>query len=100
MVYVDFRLSARPQLRYSQVLPWQVVVHPAVHVARDGFPGKYNSLKNIERLLKSTQVTEDLVRYMGYAISIYGNFLVDDPNWAMDFAPNGKLLLSFQTTNY
>ena len=35
-------------------------------------------------------VTEDLVRYMqaGYD---YGEFLVKDPQWAVDFAPNGLL---------
>jgi gamma-glutamyltranspeptidase/glutathione hydrolase len=33
-------------------------------------------------------VTEDLVRYMqaGYD---HGEFLVKDPQWAVDFAPNG-----------
>jgi gamma-glutamyltranspeptidase/glutathione hydrolase len=39
-------------------------------------------------------VTEDLVRYMA-ATSEFGrspNFLVDDPNWALDFAPNGTLV--------
>jgi hypothetical protein len=35
-------------------------------------------------------VTEDLVRYMDYAISYGGPFLTNDPNWAMDFAPNGS----------
>jgi len=57
------------------VLPWEVVCNPAVHIARDGFP-----------------VTEDLVLYMGYAMSGGNNFLVEDPNWAVDFAPNGTLL--------
>ncbi|KAH8678346.1 gamma-glutamyltranspeptidase [Xylariales sp. PMI_506] len=58
------------------VLPWKAVVHPAAHVARHGFP-----------------VTEDLVRYFAYAISsAKRNFLVEDPDWAEDFAPNGKLL--------
>ncbi|RFU24183.1 hypothetical protein B7463_g12156, partial [Scytalidium lignicola] len=57
-------------------LPWRVVCNPAVHVARYGF-----------------RVTEDLVRYMD-AVMSWANetFLVDDPNWAMDFAPNGTLL--------
>lgn len=35
-------------------------------------------------------VTEDLVRYMDFAISFAGNFLVEDPSWAEDFAPNGN----------
>lgn len=38
-------------------------------------------------------VTEDLVRYMDFATKgIRGNFLVEDPVWAEDFAPNGELL--------
>lgn len=48
----------------------------AIHTARYGFP-----------------VSADLVRYM--AASTAGetsNFLVDDPTWAIDFAPNGTLL--------
>lgn len=48
---------------------------PAVYVARNGFP-----------------VTQDLVRYMNMAISGMENFLVQDPTWAIDFAPNGTLL--------
>jgi gamma-glutamyltranspeptidase/glutathione hydrolase len=50
-------------------------VLPAVKVAHDGFP-----------------VTEDLVRYMKSAIAGIDNFLVNDPTWAIDFAPNGTLL--------
>lgn len=56
------------------VLPWKDVVFPAVHVARNGFP-----------------VSPDLVRYMS-ASPDGSHFLVDDPVWAQDFAPNGKLL--------
>lgn len=58
-------------------LPWRVLVNPAVHLARNGF-----------------NVTEDLVRYMDAAINNgpNGNFLVEDPIWAEDFAPNGTLL--------
>lgn len=38
-------------------------------------------------------VSEDLVRYMNYSIhGLKGNFLVEDPVWAEDFAPNGTLL--------
>lgn len=48
---------------------------PAVQVAREGFP-----------------VTQDLVDYMASAISGIDNFLVNDPTWAIDFAPNGTLL--------
>jgi gamma-glutamyltranspeptidase/glutathione hydrolase len=35
-------------------------------------------------------VTEDLVRYMESAMSPSNRFLVDDPVWAIDFAPNGQ----------
>ena len=48
----------------------------AIKTARYGFP-----------------VTADLVRYMASATAGQTiNFLVDDPNWAIDFAPNGTLL--------
>ncbi|KAI1164694.1 gamma-glutamyltranspeptidase [Nemania serpens] len=57
-------------------LPWHSVVEPAALVARDGFI-----------------VTEDTVRYMASGIkSAKWNFLVEDPSWAQDFAPNGSLL--------
>ncbi|EME39113.1 hypothetical protein DOTSEDRAFT_75017 [Dothistroma septosporum NZE10] len=56
-------------------LPWKDLVLPAVKVARDGFP-----------------VTQDLVKYMNSAVSGIDNFLVNDPNWAIDFAPNGTRL--------
>jgi gamma-glutamyltranspeptidase/glutathione hydrolase len=55
------------------VLSWKQVVQPAVEVARYGFP-----------------VGEDLVRFMDFfAIDPRLNFLLNDPNWAIDFAPNG-----------
>lgn len=48
----------------------------AIHVARDGWP-----------------VTEDLVRYMKFVTdTLSSNLLVEDPNWAVDFAPNGTLV--------
>ncbi|KAL2265513.1 hypothetical protein VTJ83DRAFT_6613 [Remersonia thermophila] len=56
-------------------LPWKTLVMPAVRVAREGF-----------------KVTEDLVRYMANASANNNTFLVDDPIWAEDFAPNGTLL--------
>ncbi len=34
-------------------------------------------------------VNEDLIRYMDFAASYAGQFLVEDPAWAVDFAPNG-----------
>lgn len=55
--------------------PWKDLVMPAVNVARHGFP-----------------VTQDLVRYMASGTAGFENFLVNDPTWAIDFAPNGTLL--------
>jgi gamma-glutamyltranspeptidase/glutathione hydrolase len=48
---------------------------PAIKLARYGFP-----------------VTHDLVDYMDRAVTGVENFLVEDPNWALDFAPNGTRL--------
>ncbi|KIW30662.1 gamma-glutamyltransferase [Cladophialophora immunda] len=58
-------------------LPWNQVMQGAIKTARYGWT-----------------VSEDLVRYMesGMASAAVPNFLVDDPNWAIDFAPNGTLL--------
>ncbi|KAI0473382.1 gamma-glutamyltranspeptidase [Xylariaceae sp. FL0804] len=56
------------------VLPWADVIMPSVKVARYGF-----------------NVTADLVSYMA-SVSPSNAFLTDDPNWAIDFAPNGTLL--------
>lgn len=60
-------------------LPWKDLVLPSVKIARDGFV-----------------VGKDLVKYMDSAVAsaedVVGNFLVDDPNWAIDFAPNGTRL--------
>ncbi|KAF2197770.1 gamma-glutamyltranspeptidase [Delitschia confertaspora ATCC 74209] len=62
-------------------LPWHKVVLPAARVARHGFP-----------------VTQDLVNYMSSATSNYtDNFLVNDPQFAVDFAPHGHLLTLNQT---
>lgn len=52
-------------------LPWSTVIAPAIYLARHGFT-----------------VTADLVNQMKAATS-KSNFLVTDPNWAIDFAPNG-----------
>ncbi|KAI0432714.1 gamma-glutamyltransferase [Xylaria sp. FL1042] len=58
------------------VLSWYDVVRPASLVARDGFT-----------------VTEDTIRYMEAGVKVVGrNFLVEDPSWAQDFAPNGSLV--------
>ncbi|XXG96327.1 asparagine-linked glycosylation protein [Hypoxylon texense] len=57
-------------------LPWKTVVQPAASVARRGF-----------------SVSEDLVRYMEFGLMVAGwNFLVEDPSWAQDFAPDGTLV--------
>ncbi|KAF1950690.1 gamma-glutamyltranspeptidase-like protein [Byssothecium circinans] len=61
------------------VLPWSTVLTPAVKVAREGW-----------------KVNEDLVRYMVSATSS-SNFLVDDYEFALDFAPKGKLLTLNET---
>ncbi|KXH63363.1 gamma-glutamyltranspeptidase [Colletotrichum salicis] len=55
-------------------LPWSKVVEPAIKVARYGW-----------------RVNEDLVRYMN-SVTPNGNFLTDDPSWAIDFAPHGTRL--------
>lgn len=57
-------------------LGWEEVVMPAVRVAREGF-----------------EVTEDLVRYMDLTVGdAPRDFLVNNPTWAIDFAPNGTRL--------
>ena len=56
-------------------LPWATVMQPAINLAENGFP-----------------VNNDTVRYFASAIEGFPNFLVEDPNWAIDFAPNGTLL--------
>ena len=50
-------------------LAWEDVIKPAIEIARNGFI-----------------VDEELVSHMD---SLSSNFLVDDPTWALDFAPNG-----------
>ncbi|KAJ5082222.1 Glutathione hydrolase proenzyme [Penicillium argentinense] len=56
-------------------LPWSTVLKPAIHTARYGFP-----------------VTHDLVKFMDKAVGTGEDFLVNDPTWAIDFAPNGTRL--------
>ncbi|KAF4125880.1 gamma-glutamyltranspeptidase / glutathione hydrolase [Geosmithia morbida] len=56
-------------------LPWEMVMHGAIHVARDGF-----------------RVSPDHIKYVNMTIKDKRNFLVEDPVWAQDFAPNGTLL--------
>ncbi|KAK0616844.1 gamma-glutamyltranspeptidase [Immersiella caudata] len=54
-------------------LSWAELIKPSIRIARDGFP-----------------VSQDLVNIF-YGLH-NGSFLVDDPAWAVDFAPNGTLL--------
>lgn len=56
-------------------LPWAHVMKPAIDIARNGFT-----------------VTADLVKYEKSATAESNNFLVEDPGFAIDFAPNGTLL--------
>ena len=53
-------------------LPWAHLIQPAIQLARYGFP-----------------VSKDLVTQMNAAVVGIENFLVEDPTWALDFAPNG-----------
>ncbi|TVY55760.1 Glutathione hydrolase proenzyme [Lachnellula suecica] len=53
--------------------PWKHLMQPAIKVARHGF-----------------KVDSDLVRYIGSTAN--NSFLVNDPAWAIDFAPNGALV--------
>ncbi|OOQ83174.1 gamma-glutamyltranspeptidase [Penicillium brasilianum] len=56
-------------------LPWATLMQPAIRMARNGFA-----------------VSTDLVKYMKLAVGDGEDFLSKDPNWALDFAPNGTLL--------
>lgn len=62
------------------LLAWKQVMAPAIKVARYGF-----------------EVTRDLVNQEMSAIKGQSNFLVEDPSFAIDFAPNGTLLGLNQT---
>ena len=74
---------------------------PAVGVARDGFRGKSTDCSRGPRryVLTSCEVNEDLVRYMKSATAS-DNFLVNDPTWAIDFAPNGRTPFKNITYHY
>lgn len=53
-------------------LSWAHVLTPAIKLARYGF-----------------RVSQDLTNQMDAAVKDRLNFLVEDPTWALDFAPNG-----------
>lgn len=75
-----------------KVLPWRAVVNPAVHVARNGFQGIALMWEKGEHA-DGMKVTEDLVRYMREAqYYANGSFLIEDPGFAVDFAPNGMTI--------
>ncbi|KAK0110061.1 hypothetical protein ONS95_002719 [Cadophora gregata] len=54
-------------------LPWKELIDPAIKLARDGF-----------------SFYEDIAAQVFYLDD--SSFLVDDPQWSIDFAPNGTLL--------
>ncbi|KAL8798255.1 MAG: hypothetical protein Q9182_006816 [Xanthomendoza sp. 2 TL-2023] len=56
-------------------LSWSHVIQPAIQTARNGF-----------------KVTQDLVNFMDSTTKGRNNFLVNEPTWAIDFAPNGTRL--------
>ncbi|KAG5804015.1 hypothetical protein H9Q74_011295 [Fusarium xylarioides] len=58
-------------------LPWSKLVQPAIDVARYGFPVNNDTLKYMK---------------MTYSKTENESFLFSDPAWAIDFAPNGRLL--------
>ncbi|KAG6016792.1 hypothetical protein E4U41_004353, partial [Claviceps citrina] len=58
------------------LLPWKTVMQGAIHVARHGF-----------------KVSDDLIRYINKTVEGKpSNFLLEDANWAQDFAPKGRLV--------
>ncbi|KAK6532541.1 hypothetical protein TWF281_006728 [Arthrobotrys megalospora] len=62
-------------------LTWKECLEPSIRFARDGFT-----------------VNQDHVKYFQLIKNIAPrDFLVDDPNWAIDFAPNGTLLTLGET---
>ncbi|KAI6781745.1 Gamma-glutamyltranspeptidase-like protein [Emericellopsis cladophorae] len=56
-------------------LPWHTVMAGAIHMAKDGF-----------------KVSPDLIKYIHLATKNQTNFLVEDPIFAEEFAPNGTML--------
>ncbi|KAF4120059.1 gamma-glutamyltranspeptidase / glutathione hydrolase [Geosmithia morbida] len=66
-------LRGLERIHKHAVLPWAHDVAPAIKLARYGF-----------------EVNADLVRYIASVDD--SSFLVEDPSWAIDFAPNGTLV--------
>ncbi|EPS38126.1 hypothetical protein H072_8148 [Dactylellina haptotyla CBS 200.50] len=57
-------------------LPWKKTIEPSISLARNGF-----------------YVNKDHVKYFKMAMEMAkSNFLIENPTWAMDFAPNGTLV--------
>ncbi|KAM0445415.1 hypothetical protein ACHAQK_001621 [Fusarium lateritium] len=61
---------------YGQ-LPWSQLVQPAIKVARYGFPVNNDTLKFMKMTYKKAENE---------------SFLLNDPSWAIDFAPSGRLV--------
>lgn len=110
-----------------QRLPWKLVMQGAIHVARNGFRGwqpfppsrpSFYTLtlprlllqlelraalvlhdKGTILLISSYIVSEDMIRKFRIvnAIDDENSFLVKDPNFAIDFAPNGSYLFQHST---
>ncbi|KAI9158660.1 Gamma-glutamyltransferase-like protein 1 [Paramyrothecium foliicola] len=86
---VDFRESA-PAAAYEDMYRGNVngSIYGGLAV---GVPSEVRGLEYIHS--KYGVLSEDLVRYMNFAIGGQErNFLVEDPEWAEDFAPNGTLV--------
>lgn len=66
----------------------------AIHVARHGFIGRFQVFTMVSHThgIKTNirPVSPDLTRYAKEATKDQVNFLVEDPIWAEEFAPNGK----------
>lgn len=89
----------RSEANFIQALPWKTVVAGAIRVARDGFVGKFTQGCNAVAPTNTMTVSKDLVRKMNDEVSGNRTYLVEDPNWALDFAPNGTSYLKLIYAN-